>query len=446
MGRPRPIYNEIKLLRKQLDQFGTGKSESTGSGAGSIKKCREAYTRLLEILGDPNTRQQLAEEAIPDHVYDDNDDDDDGNNRNDYGNANRYNNSRTQVPVLPMQRTALSEMWKTLIISSIYCVQNIISHQTTRKRKGTKTFIKYNENDINFPHQLLKLCFMYDPIFDSKDISSSNYHNYNCNNKQTQRHNTNFTPCKIGKGQSKLLYNYCITLLSDLDNDGYTGTGTYNNDNHAQQQMEAITNYNNNDTKIEQIILSMLLFICGRVELVAYYKSQHHIRTIVMNIIQQRILLPELQQQQPHHPPHSCYTHDVPLLRERMIISCKIWYTLFTSCTTIGIGLQYNIVESIELFSTWCQQQLSLYINHNSVHQNQQQHSLLREETMYILNTISILLRTDPDLCVESMKRHGQIILSFIQQCYVQQFHRSAIAATTIWIALLDFLLQYMYV
>jgi hypothetical protein len=479
MGRSKPIYSEIRSLRRILDDIGgNGNVESSvtggggsGKGSGTIKQGREAYTRLLEILSDHRLRQQLGDEAIPDELYNN------SNNNNDDDDDDDYDDPSTRLPhtsrkVRAKQRTALAEMWKSLITSSIQCIQQMIRNTRHRKRKvstTTTTTSKYNEEDIRFPYKLLQLCFATDPIFDappSSSVTSSSYMKQQHSNKQssgktstkasmtTSKPLPNLIPNKLGKEQSKLLYRYCIDLLTDIDQERQAMLLSSSETSGGRNQ-----NNNNIDT-VEDIVLSMLLYMCGRTELVSYYTSKAQIRTIVVTIVQPRIVQRLLssnttllhQQQQPSQ-------HYASSTTPQIIVSCKIWYTLYTTCSKIGIGLQYNIPESFYLFAIWCQQQLQ---HHDaSTSSSSSSFTLLRQETMYLLNAIAVLLHTDPDLCIASLQRHGAMIVPYLQQCYrlllptnftARSINSSSCTtgstgtSTAIATALYYFLLQYMYV
>ena len=489
MGRPKPVYNEIRQLRKQLDDFSrhhSGESSGGGGGVATIKQCRVAYARLLEVLGDARKRQQLSDEAISDEDYkeigrssrgtkdmdtDDDDDDDDYPSRTRTTNPTTTTTTTTRTTtdrwvsrsVRARQRLALSEMWKSLLTSSVQCTQQLMRLSITKSRKrkaatsssssssnhgasqntttvNTTTHIKYNEEDVNFPFKLLKLCYLFDPIFDesmlpppmSPTLSSSYIH-------PPTPPTANILPSKLGREQAKLLYHFCINLLTDLDQE--REAQRTRNDEEEANNVKLNDSSSSNLDVVEQIVLSTLWFICGKVELVAsYYKPIPHVRHIMTRVVQPRIL---------RLLPSTSSSSSLSTIPQQQIVltSCKIWYELFHTCTLedIGIGLQVLIPEAFDLFSSWCRQQPPMFHSASS--------SIMVESSTYMLNTMSIIMKRDRDLCIASLQRHGYIILPFLKSCYQQYQQQKLTFATTtnisnssIVMALHDFLLQYMYV
>jgi hypothetical protein len=326
MRRSRPIYNEIRGLRKQLD------SEI------SVKKCREAYQRLLELLSDPDARERLALEAIPD------DDDDD------------INASRKQSRSLgSLQRTALAEMWKMLLTTAVTCVQMISRGKS-----------KLTEPDVHFPFKLLILCNKSDSVFDESDST---------------------VPPKLGKEQTKLFYAYCMEMLGD----------------------EHIIS---NVTGAEHTLLSMLLYICGRREFVSYFKPDTHIRA-VFEELKSRLV----------YNIDDTSEYVLPSTRANALLSAKTFAALLCKCRDIGIGLQIVVHEIVSIVSSWCQQQESFV-----------------EEVPYMLAGVSVVMCSDPDLCVAPLTRHGRPILQLIKR-FMAQFDLQK--GATIFSALLEYLLRH---
>ena len=533
MVRPKPVYNEIRQIRKQLNDFThyhtAGESSSgcattsttTTTGTHSRKQCRMAYTRLLEIFGNARKRQLLNDEAICDEDYDeivkrfreeeeeqedcDNDDDDDNDDDtvrrtkthvgtgvtsasshnvrpvdmdmddddddDDADDATRHHQQRSTPirigtthhhryhwisrSIRARQRLALSEMWKSLVTTSLQCTLQLLRWTTStnaarpRKRKYTNsssisssttttTTTKYHEEDLNFPFKLLKLCYHFDPIFDesfippplsSSSATTSDYVHH-------LSPHASFIPSKLGREQAKLLYQYCTAVIADIDQD--REDQRVRNEDSSRQDTNN-NNNNNNIDAVEKNILSMLAFICGKRELVAtYYKPIPHIRHILIRIVQPRILQLALQ-------PPSTTTSTIPQ-QQIMLTACKIWYTLFHTCTIdyIGIGLQTLIPEAFDIFASWCRQQKSVYHISSPV---------LLESSTYILNAMTILMKHDRDLCIASLQRHGYVLLPFLKASYREyQQQRLKFTSTnhvshsSIVMALHDFLLQYLYV
>jgi hypothetical protein len=299
MGRLKPITSEIRYIQSIFDTVICGISSGRGGGKSiggdTIKQCRVAYTRLLAILRDVQLRQQLGDEAIPDDLYNNNDDDTDP----DGGSSHML--PHTSRKVRSMQRAVLAEMWKKLITSSVLCIQQMIQtreipNTRLRKRKGsttTSSTSKYYEDDVRFPFELIQLCFATDPVFDSvpppspSPILLPRPSDKQSHIKASTKTLPNLIPNKLGKEQSELLFRYCIDLLSEIESE------RVDQERPSMQSSEmtmGMQQYNCGIDTIEDILLSMLLYMCGRTELVSYYSCKDHIRTIVANIIQPRIM------------------------------------------------------------------------------------------------------------------------------------------------------------
>jgi hypothetical protein len=320
MGRSRPIYSEIRGLRKQLDT------------EGSVKKCRDAYQRLLELLSDPDARERLALEAIPD---------DDG-----------VNSSRKRGRSLgSIQRSALAEMWKMLLTSAVACVQMISRGKS-----------KLTEADIHFPFKLLLLCNKSDGLFDGSVASVPSY---------------------LGKEQTKLLHAYCMELLGD----------------------ESITT---NVYGAEHTLLSMLLYICGRREFVSYFKPDTHIRAVLEELKIRLLKQDDIDDRS----------------REKSLLSAKIFATLLGTCRDIGIGLQILVREMVSFAASWCQHP-----------------GLYADEVPHLLAGVSVVLRSDPDLCVAPLTQFGRPILQLVKRFLVQsELQKGAI----IFSSLVEYLLRHL--
>jgi hypothetical protein len=353
------------------------------------------------------------------------------------------------------QRLAISEMWKSLITSAIQCSQQLIIVTTTRNRKRkynsgcsgssstntatiTAANTKFNIEDVKFPFKLLKLCYHYDPIFDDSLLPRP--WSPKDTDFLTNRPQVRFTPSRLGKEQSKLLYYFCMQLLTDIDQ--------HREDLRIQMEETTTTaaaddddvriNTNVIDTdhidKVEGEVLSMLEFICSKAELIAtYYKAIPHVRQIMIRIVQPRIFIV---------PSTTAIVEQQKIVR----YAFKIWYNLFHTCTIdyIGIGLQALIPEAFDIFASWCRSQTYVFDAASAI---------ARENSIHIINTIILLMKNDRDLCIASLQRHGYIILPFLKRMFreYQQKQLNFTAATqasntSIANVLHDFLLQYMYV
>ena len=532
MGRPKPVYNEIRQLRKQLDAYTnhhtSESATSTTTGSHSKKQCRVTYRRLLEIFSDAQKRQLLNEEAMSDADYmeymqmetttsmttstvstdidtddvtipnttttrpkqkhhhitsiDDDDDDDDFISASNHTTSTSTTPNATGTATHPVsrsppsrrfvsrsirarQRLALSEMWKSLVTSSILCAQQLLrlsrttssttSTATTRKRKqisssttsntittaSSSTATKYNLEDVNFPFKLLQLCYHFDPVLDEPLLpppfsSTSPDHS----TPLLSPHATHFLPSKLGRDQSKLLYQYCVQLLADID---------HHRSDHSPDNYDGETSHLD---EVERTVLSMLAYIVGKVELVAsYYRAIPHIRHIMLRIVQPRLL---------RGPTANSNALAMVQQQQIKLTAAKIWYTLFHTCSLehIGIGLQLLLPDAFDIFAAWCQQQPSVYNNKKNKNTSSASSSststITVELATYLLNTITILTKENRDLCIASWQRHGYVLRPFLSASYEEyqqqtlKFATSSAVTThsSIATALHDFLLQYMYV
>jgi hypothetical protein len=125
MERKRSVYNEIKALRKQLDE-----------AASSVKKGRSAGQQLLELLGVPSNRRRLAAEAKA---------------------ARRHGPNAPSTKTT--QRVALAEMWRVLIHSAVASVHALAQGKS-----------KLTLEDIRLPHKMILLCNQHDDLFDDEHV------------------------------------------------------------------------------------------------------------------------------------------------------------------------------------------------------------------------------------------------------------------------------------
>ena len=191
---------------------------------------------------------------------------------------------------------------------------------------------------------------------------------------------------------------------------------------------------------VEQIVLSMLSFICGKVELIAwYYKAIPHVRHIMIRVVQPRILRPPSSSSIDDDDDSSIQLSTTIPQQQIMLTACKIWYEVFHTCTMddIGIGLESLIPEAFDIFTSWCRQQSPLFHSATST-------SVMVESSTYIFQTITILMKQDRDLCIASLQRHGYIILPYLKSCFQQHPQQKLTFANSIVMALHDFLLQYL--
>jgi hypothetical protein len=329
MGRSRPIYNEIRGLRKQLEN------------EGSVKKCRDAYQRLLELLSDPDVRERLALEAIPD---------DDG-----------ASSSRKRSRSLgSLQRTALAEMWKMLLTTAVTCAQMISRGKS-----------KITEADIHFPFKLLLLCNKSENFVDGSVAS---------------------IPSNLGKEQTKLLHAYCMELLRN----------------------ESVIS---NVSGAELTLLSMLLYTCGRRDFVSNFKPDTHIRA-VLEEIKKRLFNGD----DADNSSRSQYL--LPASREKALLSAKTFATLLCACRDIGIGLQILVREIVSFVSSWCRRP-----------------GLFVDEVQHVLTGISVVMCSDPDLCVVPLSQFGRPILQLVKRFLVQSELQKG---TAIFSSLLEYLLRHL--
>jgi hypothetical protein len=316
MGRSRPVYNEIRALRTQLDE------------AAAVKKSRAASERLLVMLSDPDVRRRLAAEATPDNLP--------------------PGRSLTAI-----RRVALSEMWRALIQSAVTSV-----HLIARRGKS-----KLTNQDVRFPFKLLELCDKPDEVFDE-------------------------ATCKLGREQTKLLCSYCMTMLDDEQTLLIDGA--------------------------EKTLLTMLAYICSRREFVAYFRPEQHISAILEEV--EKRLITSDGEDESSFPP------------EIVKIAAKVFGNLLATCQDLGIGLHLILPGTIKLVATWCQQ-------------NEEERSFL-EETVYLLSGASILLRSDPDLAIAPLSRHGRPILKLVKRSLgnldLQKASKPYVAALT------EYLLRYL--
>lgn len=316
MERSRPVYNEIKGLRKQLDD------------AGAVKKSRAASERLLVMLSDPDVRRRLAVEATPD--------------------APPPGRSLRAI-----RRAALAEMWRVLIQSAITS-----AHLIARKGKS-----KLTNQDLRLPLKLLELCDKPDEVFDE-------------------------ATSKLGREQIKLLYSYCMTMLDD-DQTLLIDGG-------------------------EKTLLTMLAYICSRREFVAYFKPEQQISAILEEV-EKRLLLDDGEGDSSCSP-------------EIVQIAAKIFGNLLSTCQDLGIGLHLILPGTIKLVASWC-------------HQNEEERSFL-DETVHLLSGASILLRSNPDVAIAPLSRHGRPILQLVKRSLgkldLQKASKPYVAALT------EYLLRYL--
>jgi hypothetical protein len=157
--------------------------------------------------------------------------------------------------------------------------------------------------------------------------------------------------------------------------------------------------------------------MCGRREFVAYFKPDTHIRAILEEV-KIRLLR--------SGDDDGSTDHTLPCNREIALSSAKIFGALLTTCREVGIGLQTNIPEIVCFVATWCYQQKAT----SSV-----------DELTHLLTGVAIVLRSDPDLCVPSLTRHGRPILHIVKRFVVQYNLQTG---ATIFTALVEYLLGHM--
>lgn len=271
----------------------------------------------------------------------------------------REGNNNTRNHVKAIRCVAIAEMWRTLLQSAITCVHLIIQGKS-----------KLTLRDLRLPFTLLKLCDQPDEVFPVEDG-------------------------KLGKNESKILYKYCINMLRDqkvLDIDG-----------------------------AELELLSMLSYICKRRELVAYFKPQLHVPSILEHA--ENCLLTSADSEEMN----SC----LEVLQAAAAIFCN----LLTTCHNIGISLHLVLPRSFKFVAKWCSQ------TENGTQLYKDWHSI-DALTYLLLSGLAVLMRSNPDLAVASLKRDGRPALLAARKRFVHlDLQKAAKAHVTI---LTEFLSRYM--
>ena len=202
---------EIEALQFRLQEF-VG-SASSNNSSGSTEERNDVCERLLEILSDPSHMRNFSASGI----------------------------SRNQL------RHERSCMWKSLINTAIQYAR----------------CFEFYLSDVQFLMELLKLCYAHDPILDEDTallpVLSTTYasiaqvqHVDGSPTSAESHGNIDIDQCqasvihnKLGRDQSRLLYRFCVAAFRKI----------------KREQSEQ-------DESLELAVLSLLLFIVGRVELV----------------------------------------------------------------------------------------------------------------------------------------------------------------------------------
>jgi hypothetical protein len=134
-------------------------------------------------------------------------------------------------------------------------------------------------------------------------------------------------------------------------------------------------------------LLNTIVFLCERVDYVAYLRPHTDIMEI-MPIID------------------VCLSQDG---RDISVAAARIFGSVFESCYELGLGLHLLMPNAIKCVSAWCRERLEA--------SNRANYDGLRE-LPYLLRGVTALIRSHPEQAIRPLTRRGRYILSLALRSY----------------------------